>query len=287
MTLPVAIACGILFHGFLFRFYWATPWLLTAMMFLTCARISISQMRIKPVHLMLLCLQVFGGIGVYLALRNTNEILAQGLMICMFTPVATASPVIGAMLGADVTLMTTYVLVSNIATAVIAPFLFAAINQAADITFLSSFMHIFQKTLFFLILPLIVSWLMSKFWPKAHNAVRKCQPASFYLWAVCMMILIGSTVHSVVTDSTTNVTLTIIMALSSLILCLILFSTGRKLGIRYGDTIAIRQMMGQKNTGIGVWMTISFLNPAASIVPAAYIVFQNIMNSIEIARGGH
>lgn len=287
ITLPTAIVCGLLFHDFLSLFYGLTPWLLAAMMFQTCSKISVSQMRIKPVHLMLLCVQVFASAGIYLALRGVNENLAQGLMICIFTPVATSSPVVGAMLGADVTLMTTYVLLSNITTAVLAPFVFSIINPGADITFISSFMHIIQKTLFFLVLPLLLSWLTEKFLPKTHQFVAKRQDASFYMWALCMMILISSTIHTIMTDAAKNLWLDITMALCALVLCLILFGLGRRFGRKYGDVVAIRQMMGQKNTGIGVWMTLTFLNPIASVVPAAYIIWQNTLNSIEIARSSH
>lgn len=283
-TLPLAICLGLLFHNFLSSYYSLTPWLLAAMMFLTCSRTSISQMRVKPIHLLLLSVQVFVSVGIYFLLRGVSEPLAQGLMICVFTPVATASPVVGAMLGADVTLMTTYVLLSNITAAVLAPVFFTYINPAADIPFWASFTHIISKTLLLLVLPLLISWFMSRFTPKAHQMVSRCQSLSFYLWAVCMMILIGSTIHSIMTDVETDIAIYIVMALSSLLLCVLLFQTGRRLGIHYGDLVAGRQMMGQKNTGIGIWMTITFLNPLASVVPAAYIIWQNTLNSIEIAR---
>lgn len=284
-TLPLAIICGLFFHDFLSSFYALTPWLLAAMMFFTCSRVSITQMKVRPIHFMLLSVQVFGGILIYYLLRGVSEPLAQGLMICLFTPVATASPVVGAILGADVTLMTTYVLLSNITAAVLAPLFFTCINPGADITFLSSFAHIMQKTVLLLIVPLVISWLMDKFTPKAHEFVKGCRYTSFYLWAMCMMILIGSTIHSVIQDDNPDPTLEIVMAASSLVLCLLLFWCGQKAGERYGDTVAVRQMLAQKNTGIGVWMTISFLNPLASIVPAAYIIWQNTVNSMEIAKG--
>lgn len=283
-TLPVAICCGFLFHDFIYSLYPVTPLLLALMMFFTCSRTSISQMRVRPIHIMLLCVQVFGGAGIYFLLRGINEPLAQGLMICVFTPVATASPVVGALLGADVTLMTTYVLLSNITAAILAPLFFTYINPGSDISFWFSFLHIIKKTVLLLVVPLIITWLMGKLTPKAHEYVRGCKYTSFYLWALCMMILIGSTIHSIMADDNPDVTLEIIMAASSLILCVTLFWIGRKAGIRYGDMVAVRQMMGQKNTGIGIWMTISFLMPLASVVPAAYIVWQNLINSMEIAR---
>ena len=255
------------------------------MMFFTCSGISVTQMRVKPIHILLLCFQVFAGAGIYFLLRGVNDTLAQGLMICIFTPVATASPVVGAILGANVTLMTVYVLLSNVTAAILAPVLFTYINPGSDIPFWVSFLHIMKKTLMLLVLPLLVSWFMERWTPRVHLKVRKVKSVSFYLWALCMMILIGSTIHSVVTDVNADTTLYLMMALGSLVLCLLLFSAGRLLGIHYGDLVAGRQMMGQKNTGIGVWMTISFLDPVASVAPAAYIVWQNLINSYEIAKG--
>ena len=282
-ALPAAIVLGILFHRFLSSFYSLMPLMLAVMMGRTCSRTSVSEMRIRPVHLLLLSIQVFAGVGIYFAFRRVSEPLAQGLMICIFTPVATSSPVVGLMLGADITLMTTYVLLSNFTAAVLAPFFFSYINISA-VPFWDSFLHIISRTLLLLVVPLVLSWITERRAPQVHRTIARYSTLSFYIWAVCMMILIGSTINTIMSDAQADIMMYVIMALSSLVLCILLFRLGARLGKRYGDVAALRQMTGQKNTGIGIWMTLSFLNPLAAVVPAAYIIWQNSINSIEIAK---
>ena len=48
-----------------------------------------------------------------------------------------------------------------------------------------------------LILPIVISLLIKKYTPKGFEVVKRLQPVSFYLWAVCMMVLIGSTIHTI------------------------------------------------------------------------------------------
>ena len=42
------------------------------------------------------------------------------------------------------------------------------------------------------------------------------------------------------------------------------------------------QAFGQKNTTLGVWMAQTYLCPLAALGPAAYIIWQNIFNSIQL-----
>lgn len=283
ITLPAAIVCGLLFHGFLSRFYFMVPYLLFFMMFITCSKISMSDMKLRPIHGWLLSVQICVGIGLYYLLRGYDEIVAQGIMICVFTPVAIASPVVGGMLGADVTLMTTYVLLSNVSAAVIAP-LFFSLSGNADAGFWSGFLYMLRRTALLLILPLLISWFLDHFVKPAHAFIKSHQSWSFYLWAVCMMIMLGSTIHSIFESDGPGHTQEIVMAAGALVLCLVQFSCGAALGTHYGDKPAGRQMLGQKNTGVGIWLTISFLNPLASVGPACYIIWQNLLNSYEIWR---
>jgi len=285
ITLPIAICFGLLFNSYLCKLYFITPYLLFLMMFFTCSKIDVKDLKLNRMQFIMLLVQVIGGVTVYLLFRGYNETVAQGLMMVVFTPVAIASPVVGGMLGADVAMMTTYVLISNATAAVLAPVMLSAIAPAAGhITFMASFLHIMQRTVLLIVLPMILSVLLDRFTPRIHRTVQKYQPASFYLWALCMMILLGTTFNSIFNDRSTDALSEIIMASGALVLCLLLFSIGKRTGRRYGDAAAGRQMMGQKNTGIGVWLTISFLTPTAAVAPACYIVWQNLMNSLEIIR---
>ena len=72
------------------------------------------------------------------------------------------------------------------------------------------------------------------------------------------------------------------MAAASLVVCCLQFFTGRKVGARLGDRISGAQGLGQKNTILGIWMALTYLHPLVSVGPAAYIVWQNIINSTQL-----
>lgn len=74
------------------------------------------------------------------------------------------------------------------------------------------------------------------------------------------------------------------MFLISLVQCILQFAFGRWLGNRYGDKVAGGQALGQKNALLAVWMTQMYLHPMASVVPASYVLWQNIWNSFQLWR---
>ena len=48
------------------------------------------------------------------------------------------------------------------------------------------------------------------------------------------------------------------------------------------SSITAGQAFGQKNTSLGVWMAQMYLDPMASLGAAAYIVWQNLFNSVQL-----
>ena len=60
------------------------------------------------------------------------------------------------------------------------------------------------------------------------------------------------------------------------------FFCPKAVGYHYGDSISAGQALGQKNTVVGIWLTIAFLNPIASIAPCAYVVWQNLINAWQL-----
>ena len=51
---------------------------------------------------------------------------------------------------------------------------------------------------------------------------------------------------------------------------------------RYADSVSGGQAMGQKNTILGIWLTVTYLNPTAAIAPCAYVVWQNLVNAWQL-----
>ena len=80
----------------------------------------------------------------------------------------------------------------------------------------------------------------------------------------------------------TTVPFLLLIALLGLLLCVIQFSVGRFIGHYFNATVNAGQALGQKNTAFAIWIAYSYLNPISSVGPGCYILWQNIINSVEI-----
>ena len=104
---------------------------------------------------------------------------------------------------------------------------------------------------------------------------------SFYLWAVSLSITTGVTVKNIV-HSTATVELLLWIAALSFVLCLVQFALGRAIGRALGEEVNSGQALFQKNTGLSIWVAYMYLNPVASIGAGCYVLWQNIVNSLEL-----
>jgi BASS family bile acid:Na+ symporter len=67
-----------------------------------------------------------------------------------------------------------------------------------------------------------------------------------------------------------------------LVISVLQFAIGKWVGGFFGDSISAGQALGQKNTVVGIWLTLTFLNPYAAIAPCAYVIWQNIINAWQL-----
>ena len=279
--LPIAMAGGLLCHDIIDKIAFLAPYLIFVMLFITFCKIKPKEIRITGLSWGLLTVQVLGAIAVYLLVLPWDSAVAQALFICVFCPTATAAPVITGMLGGSVPRLATYSIVSNLTVAALAPVLFTLMG-AADVEFSGALMYIARNVVPLIVTPLAAAWALMALWPKAHKAVAQKQSISFYIWAVSLFIVVGRAVSFVMQEPASMIPAMVIMALGSGVVCCAQFYIGRRIGRRYGDKIAGAQGLGQKNTVLAVWMAITYLNPIASVGPAAYIAWQNTINSVQL-----
>ena len=248
-----------------------TPTLIFLMLFVTFCRVKPRQMKPSMLHVWLLLVQTVVCIGVYLALRPLNDIVAQGAMICVLAPVAMAAVVIGGMLGANVATMATYSLLCNMAVALLAPVILTFTGTGT-----CTFTQILARIAPLLVMPFAAAQFCQ--WVGNHSQI------SFYMWLASLLVIIGRTTAFIIDLHDASLSTELWLAFAALVICLVQFKVGRMLGRRYGDPAAGGQSLGQKNTVLAVWMAQSFLNPISSIAPTAYIVWQNFVNSYQIWR---
>ena len=189
---------GAVFHGFFSRISFLTPYLIFAMLFVTYCRIAAREVRFTALHWVLLAFQLGGGILLYLLLAPVSGVLAQGAFMCSFIPTAMAATTIGGMLGANVATMASFCLLSNMGVAVAAPVMFALFGAHPEYSFLRSLMLILWRVVPLLILPFVCAVVLDRFLPRWHEAVKRRQTVSFWLWAVSLTIVMGRTVEFLV-----------------------------------------------------------------------------------------
>lgn len=280
--LPIAMLIGVLFHDYIGMVKFLSPYLIFIMLLITFCRVKVSEFKVTRFIWLLLAIQILGSLAVYLAIRPFSSDVAQGAFICVFCPTATAAPVITGMLGGSISLIAVYSLFSNVAVALLAPTIFTWMGASGDITFWESTLLISARVFPLILSPLALACLFQVFSPKVHDAIANHQSLSFYIWALALIIVVGNAVSFIMTEPASRIPEMLMIAFVSLLMCCGQFYVGRKVGRRYGDKISGAQGLGQKNTVLAIWMALSYLNPIASVGPAAYVAWQNTINSLQL-----
>ncbi|MDE7412533.1 MAG: transporter [Muribaculaceae bacterium] len=283
MMLPLAMIGGAVFYKWMGYLTFLSPYLIFIMLLITYCKLDFRDFKPKRFHLVLLTVQMFLSATVYFLLLPLSHKVAEGVFICVFIPTATAAPVITSMLGGSISFVATYSLLCNALVAVIGPFVLAEIGDAGEISFLQSAALIGSKVFPLLILPLIVAMALRYIFPKVHSVIKDHQQISFYMWAVSLFIIVGSCVSFTINHWIPSEVWSIVALIAgALVVCLLQFVIGRRIGSRNGDAVSGGQSLGQKNTVLAVWMAMAYMNPIASVAPAAYIAWQNIVNSFQL-----
>ena len=285
LMLPIAMVCGALFAPWMGYVTFLSPYLIFTMLFITYCKLKISDFKPNSFEVALLATQMALAAAAYALTFFWNRTLAEGVFICFFIPTATAAPVITAMLGGSISRVATYSLMCNAVVAVAGPVVLAAIGEHSDMTFLDSFKMILMQVFPLIVAPLVLALILRYSVPRLHSKIVNMQQLSFYLWAVSLFIVVGSCVSFAINNWTPESTVTmVLLALGALVACLVQFKIGRIIGGRFGDRVSGGQGLGQKNTVLAVWLALAYMNPMASIAPAAYVAWQNSINSWQLMR---
>ena len=282
--MPVAMLLGGVCYPFFSRSAFLTPWLIFTMLLLTYCNLSLRRVRPTAMHGWLISIQVLGSVAVYLLLRPLDEVLAQAVMVCLLAPTATSAPVITRLLGGSVESLTTYSLMCNAVVAVLAPLMFSWAGGGESVSFAESFFTVGRQVGVLLVVPFVLGVLVRRLVPKVATCARTFSNISFCLWSVALTIVSANIVNFILAQDAGHYRQEMVMAACSLCVCIAQFAVGRKIGRRYGDTIAGGQGLGQKNTILAIWMAQTYLNPLSSVGPGTYVLWQNMVNSYQVWR---
>ena len=294
------------------------PWLIFFMLFFPFCKVNPLDLRLHKWHWAVLAAQMFFAFASYMALLHWtgDKILAQGILMCFIMPTATAAPIIAGKMGGSIQNLTTFTLLSNFATAIIVPATFPLINPAANMTFFPAFLLILSRVAPLLLGPFFSAWLLrlAYKWKTRKEFVLpvKIAVVPFYLWVASIVVLTSVVTETVIANFQSQISNILILLVLSFFACLLQFGLGKLIGYKlpavskgtdYQDvlinpaaapktmegvsSITAGQAFGQKNTSLGVWMANTYLDPLASLGAAAYIIWQNIFNSVQLMVVAH
>lgn len=285
-VLPAAILLGLIFHRWCGMISFLAPYLIFIILLLNFVAVDVQKLRITRLSVWLLLFQIIVSIGCYYLITSIfhNELVAQGVLIGVLCPVASSVVVISCLLGADRETVTEYTILCNLMVSIVAPFYFTFIGVHQDLTFWTSFLLILRKIGPTIALPFFVALFLQLFWKKGNGFLARYKNSTFYIWAFLLFLTLGQTIDYIFIHGKGNGINILWLGIASVLACTVHFALGKWVGRRYGDTIAGGQMLGQKNTAMGIWMANTYLNPLASVFLAFYSVWQNLFNSWQIWR---
>lgn len=262
------------------------PFFMFLILFVTFCKVDFRRLRPVGWHLWVGAFQVAFVIMVVAAvltfhIQGENLILLEALLTCIIGPCAAAAAVVTAKLGGDLEEMTTYTFLSNLLTAVMVPVCFPLIDPSVSMGFWHAFFLILYKVCLVLVVPMLLAYVVKHYMHRLHQWVVGVKDLSFYLWGFSLTIVTGTTVKNIV-HADTSVAFLVAIALSGLMVCLLQFAVGRYVGHFFHRTQEAGQALGQKNTVFAIWIAYTYLNPISSVGPGCYILWQNIINSIEL-----
>ena len=333
-ALIIAMLIGAVGYPWFRHLSWLMPPLRCLMLFFTFCKINPLDLRLRKWHGIVLAVQMVLTVVVYYGLLAIGEgllskgygltegdiaLVAQGLMVCVIMPTATAAPIIAGKLGGSIQNLTTFSLLSNIATAVIVPAFFPVVHTEAGIEFVAAMLMILRRVTPMLLGPFVAAWLLrlvyewyykQKGTPRRFTLSKRWASMPFYLWILLLIVLISQITYTLLTQEYSGWAIVALCG-GSLVACLLQFMLGRWIGYRFPATshgadyqdilinpaaaaysiaqksrITAGQAFGQKNTALGIWMAQMYLHPLSSIGPAAYIIWQNLLNSYQLWNAG-
>ena len=262
------------------------PVVLFALLYVTFCKIEIKEMKPKTWHFVLQLIRTSLALLMVIAIclfgKNYEaKVILEGAFICFICPTAAAVAVVTEKLGGSIGSLTTYTVIANIFTMIIIPSLFPMVEKGADVSFLYMSMMVFRNVTTVLVVPLLLALLSRKFLPRFVDKVKSVKDLGFYMWCFNLTILMGETLRNFL-HATVSGWILALLLIVPLAVCLVQFAIGKAVGRHWDASISAGQALGQKNTIVGIWLTLTFLNPLAAVAPGAYVVWQNLVNGWQL-----
>ena len=261
------------------------PVVLFVLLYVTFCKIQIKEMRPRAWHFWLQTIRVsLSAFFVWLITLTSDpnlRLVLEGMFVCVICPTAAAAPVVTEKLGGSIGSLTVYAIIANVVTSIIIPLFFPMVEKSSDISFATASLMVLRNVTTVLVIPLVLALVSRRVIPRVTDRIKEFRNLGFYLWCFNLTIITGITMRNILHASLPGTVLAFLLILP-LFIALLQFTIGKLVGRYYGDSISAGQALGQKNTVVGIWLTLTFLNPLAAVAPGAYVLWQNMVNALQL-----
>jgi len=275
MCLGLAIPSAHVFHDLI-------PYAIMTMLWF--AFLDICPMGFRRQHFYLLAANWVVGLAAWGLLYPFHPKLALVALLIGLTPTATASPVVTGMLGGRVEFVAGSVLLTNVCAGclfpLVLPFFLGTKEAISVIPFL-------RQTFIVILLPLAIAQSLRLGAPRWTQAILRYRSVSFYLWMFALFLITAQASHFLLSEWRAGdgcTPLLIQIGLVAVVICVINFALGWKIGQRVGLVRETSQSLGQKNTMFTIWIALLYTDPIVALGPTFYILCHSSYNAWQIAR---
>ena len=256
-------------------FSYLIQYLLMAMLFFAFLDIELKPQGFQKSVLWVLLANVAVAFLGYALLSRFDLMLALAAFMTAIAPTAIAAPVIIGFIQGEVEFVVASVLLTNLASALVVPL---ALPSLLGKVIQISVWEVLQPVLVVTFVPLLLAQLVARLPEDAQRVIRKGKITSFPIWLVNLFIISAKAADFLRNDNTNSMSALGIIALVSLVICIINFGVGALLGGRSHWQEA-SQALGQKNLSFVVWIALTFINPLVAMGPTFYILYHHLYNS--------
>ena len=261
-------------------FSFLIQYLLMAMLFFAFLDIEFKPSSLQKSMLWILLANVVLAFVAYAALAPFNLTFALAAFMTAIAPTAIAAPVIISFIQREVEYVVASVMLTNVASAIIVPIALPSLLGAAVQI---SVWEVLQPVLIVMFVPLLLSQLVKVLPANTQTFIRMGKSFSFLIWLASLFIVSANASNFLRNGNTDSISRLAVIALISLVICIVNFSVGALIGGR-GHWQETSQSLGQKNLSFVIWIALTFINPLVAMGPMFYILYHHIYNSWLIYR---
>ena len=259
---------------------WAVQYLLVSMLFFSFFQISVKNFSLPKQVIFIAVANILLPILLFASIKPFNAELAATAFLTAIAPTAISATVITSMLKRNLLFVSASVLVTNLLVAVVLPAVLPLVlYEAKPISTSEAFFAVLGTIL----IPFVLAQIGNKLPLNTRQSILNAGKSNFWLWLVTLAIVVAKSVQFIHSQPMVNLPRLLLIAATSLMVCVMNFSIGSFLG---GKTYYAEasQSLGQKNNTFVVWVALTFFNPIVALGPTFYILYHNLYNSWQIMR---